>query len=383
MKILSITRKTLLEVLREPLHLGLIVFFPVALLGFYYMAFGQAKSAGLATYLRVLVVNQDAGPAGEELLAVLRAQEWEDKPIFDLSVIADASAGRTLLLERKAALLLVIPPDFARTLAAVAAGGGPAVVTMVGDPASDQYIFARSILESIVREFSRDTAGFPAVSTPVRYGYIPGTGEMSDFDFGVPGMIVFGIVFVMITTAIAMVREQTFGTLRRLRLTCVHARDLLIGVTLAQGGVLALQIPLSFGAALALGFVNNGSLLLAMFICALIGLGAVGVGLIIACFSRTEGDVVNLASVALLPLVFLSGAVFPLPAAPLVIIAGQTVEAYDLLPTTHGVEALRRVLVLGDGIGAIGYELAGLTVLSLLILTAGIVLYQRLQMRSV
>ena len=60
MKALSIAGKSLRELTREPLLWGLLLFFPMFLVGFYYVAFGQTKE-GLATYLTVLVVNEDAG----------------------------------------------------------------------------------------------------------------------------------------------------------------------------------------------------------------------------------------------------------------------------------------------------------------------------------
>ena len=56
---------------------------------------------------------------------------------------------------------------------------------------------------------------------------------MSDFDFGVGGIIIFGVMFVMVTTATVMVRENVTGTLRRLQLTGIGAGVLLLGVTLS------------------------------------------------------------------------------------------------------------------------------------------------------
>jgi hypothetical protein len=61
-KSLVIARKSLVELWREPLFLGLLLFFSMALVGFYYLAFGQTES-GLATYLTVLVMNEDTGAA--------------------------------------------------------------------------------------------------------------------------------------------------------------------------------------------------------------------------------------------------------------------------------------------------------------------------------
>jgi ABC-2 type transport system permease protein len=394
MKALSIARKSLLELLREPLLLWLLLLFPAAFVGFYYVAFGQTKE-GLATTLSVLIVNDDAGAttadssyweAGADLIEVMRQAEWEGDPIFDVEVVTDRRAADIALRERKALLLLAIPPDLTRTLIDGLSGVdrvSPAAVSLVGDPGSDSFVFAHSFLNWLVREFAKQAAGWQDDPLTITYEFLPGTGTMSDFDFGVVGLIVFGIMFVIITTATVLVRENVAGTLQRLRLTCAGAADLLVGVTLAQMVAAAVQMPITFGAALAMGFHSHGSLLLAMGIGLLLNLSAVGLGLIVACFARNDGDAVNLASGVLVPMVFLSDAMYPMPDAPLFTVAGRTIQAYDLLPATHAAEAMRRVLIFGEGPRDIAYELVAMTLLSLILLAVGVVLYQRLRMRTV
>ena len=377
MKALSVARKTLLELWREPLLLGLLLLFPVALVGFYYVAFGETEG-GLATYLSLLVLNEDEGLVGDELIEVLRTTEWDGEPVFDLTPISEPRAAEIALRERKVALLLVIPPDFS---AALVAGASPAELSLAGDPNSDTFIFAQSFLSGLLREFVHMTEDWQEIP-PINYEFLPGTGTMSDFDFGVGGIIIFGVMFLMISTATVMVRENVTGTLRRLQLTGIGAGVLLLGVTLSQMAAAAVQVPITFGAAAAMGFQNNGSLLLAMLIALLVALSAVGVGLIVACFARNDGEATNLASVALVPMVFLSGALFPMPAVPLFSVGGQTVELCDLLPATHAAEAMRRVLIFGEGAEAIAYELVMMTVLSLVLFAIGVVLYQRLKLQG-
>jgi hypothetical protein len=72
-----------------------------------------------------------------------------------------------------------------------------------------------------------------------------------------------------------------------------------------------------------------------------------------------------------------------MPEAPLLTVAGRTVQVYDLVPAAHAGEAMRRVLVLGDGVGAIVYELVALTLLSVLFLGVGVWLYGRLRLKNV
>ena len=377
MKALGVARKTLVELWREPLLLGLLLLFPVVLIGFYYVAFGQTEG-GLATYLSLLVLNEDEGQAGGELVEVLRETEWDGEPVFDVGLVTDRRAAEIALRERKVALLLAIPTDFTKALSA---GTHPAELYLAGDPNSETFIFAQSFLSGLVREFVHKAAGLPDEAPPINYEFLPGTGTMSDFDFGVGGIVIFGIMFLMITTATVMVRENVTGTLRRLQLTGIGAGVLLLGVTLSQMVTAAVLVPITFGAAVLMGFENNGSLLLAMVVGLLVALSAVGVGLIVACFARNDGEATNLASVALVPMVFLSGALFPMPAVPLLTIGGQTVELYDLLPATHAAEAMRQVLIFGAGPGDIAYELGMMTVLSVLLFAIGVALYQRLRLQ--
>lgn len=200
---------------------------------------------------------------------------------------------------------------------------------------------------------------------------------MSDFDYGVGGIIVFGITFSVILTAEVMVREDIGGTLKRLRLTRVRAFDLLLGVTLAIMLIALVQVPITLGGALLMGFDNNGSLLLVLGIGLLMSLNSVGIGLIVACFARTPADATNLASAALVPLIFLTEAMYPMPALPIGSIGDRTIQLYDFLPATHASEALRRVTIFGENVADIAYELTALVILSVMLLALGVVLYQR------
>ncbi len=389
MKVFSIMRKTLLELLREPALLGLMFLFPILLLVFYYVAFGKTDQ-GIAKFLTVLVVNEDTGTtnaegtawqAGADLIAALRAEEFEGSPLLNIIETTDRQAASTMLLERRAAMLITIPADFSQALEAAAAGMPfePATITLMGDPNSGNSVFARSLVEGIIQALVPAVTGTPEALTAA-YTFVPGTGTTSDFDFGVSGIIVFGIVLLSVTTASVLVREHVSGTLRRLRLTRARARDLLLGVLLSQMLLALLIVPVTFGAALLFGFHSNGSLLLAIFIGLLFSVSVVGIGLIVACFARNDGEAANLSAVVGVVMVILSGAMYPMPAAPLFTLGERTIQLYDLLPPAHAGEALRQVLIFGEGLDAIGFEITALTVVSAGFLMAGVMLYQRLQL---
>jgi ABC-2 type transport system permease protein len=314
----------------------------------------------------------------------MRGIKFEGAPVFHIMPVTDPQATEISLREHKATVWLRIPPDFSQKLAEAAAGdlSVPTTISLVGDPHAHNYLFAQSLIEQLVREFVDYTLGWQNDGLIVDYEYLPGTGTTSDFEFGVPGMIVFGVMLLVVTTAQILVRERVNGTLRRLRLTSLSAWDLLLGVTLAQMAVALVMVPFTFGAACLMGFQGQGSLLLAMVVGLLLNLGTVGLGLIVACFVRSESEAANLGATVGVLMVIVSGAMYPMPDAPLLTLAGQTVQVYDLLPPTHATEALQQVLLFGEGAGAIGYELAGLSILSGLFLAVGAGLYQRFQLHK-
>ena len=373
MKILAVARKTLREYWREPLLLGLLLAFPIMLLAVYAIAFRDSDE-GLASYLTVLVENHDQGERGDALIEALRTAEYEGLPLFDVAPVERTEYARVSLREHKAALLLVIPADLTECIESATL----ADVQMVGDPYSDSYVFARGLVKGVLDEV---VAGRPLDAWPVSYEFLAGTGTLSDFDFGVPGLIVFGIMFVSVTTAMTLVREDVSGTLQRLQISSLSAAELLIGLSLAQFVVAMVQVPVTLGAAVLMGFKSNGSLVLALGIGLLLSLAAIALGLITACFARSDGEAANLGSVLGVMAVLLSGAMYPMPAAPLFDLAGRTVQVYDLLPTMHASEALRRVLIYGAGAGEVAYHLVSLGVLSVLFLGVGVLAYGRLRLR--
>ena len=387
MKALSVARKTLVELWREPMLLGLLFFFPVMMIWLYDIAFGQTDQ-GLSRYMKLLVINQDQPAEGQRLggqfIETLQTIEFENQPVFNISLPTSQNFAQIALREHKAALLVIIPPNFTLTLLNAAQGfppDTPATITLIGDPASDNYAFARSLLEGLIDEFSKQAAGLKP-SITIIYEYIPGTGTTSDFDFGMPGMIVFGIMFLVVSTAMIMVRENVAGTLKRLRLTSLSAGELLLGVTQGQMFLAIIMVPLVLGTAVAFGFQSRGSLLLAIGVGLLLSLAAVGLGLVTACFAHNDSEAANLGASLGVLMVLISPALYQTPYAPLFTIAGHTVQIYDFLPTTHAAEALRRVLLLGDGFAQITYQMAWLGALSILTLGIGVGLYGKLQMKK-
>ena len=118
-----------------------------------------------------------------------------------------------------------------------------------------------------------------------------------------------------------------------------------------------------------------------MLIGAVTAVAVVGVGLIVAAFSKTVSQAFIIANFPLIFFMFFSGAIYPLPRVHLFEVAGRVIGLYDVIPPTHAVVALNKILTLGAGPEEVLYEAISLVVLSALYFAIGIWLFHRRHMR--
>ena len=187
---------------------------------------------------------------------------------------------------------------------------------------------------------------------------------------------------LIVQVAMTVAREVECGTLRRLQLTRMTSFDLLSGIGLTHVLVAVASVALTFLTASLLGFRSQGPLWVAILVGAVTSLSIVGVGLLVACFSRTVSEAFIYANFPLILLMFFTGAVFPIPPIPLFAVAGRTIALFDILPPTLAVAALSKVLTLGAGLGDVIYELTVLSLLSAAYLAGGVWLFKRMHLRT-
>ncbi len=365
MKILLVARKSLIEILREPQLLGLVLALPVLFLGLT-----------AATYTGSLLVTHPVlvlapGDVGAPLVAELEAQRHVDgRPLLAVTPIASRAAADEALREQSATALLVLKGDPASV-----------PVTIVGDALNPRFYRAGILLDGAISRFVDRAAGRPEVIRLVEEP-LAAAGPQSEFDLYAPGMIVFALLMLVPQTAMLVSRELRWKTLRRLRLSTLTTRDFLGGISLAQLAVAVVQVLLVFAAALAMGFHQQGSLLLAIVVGLAISLSAIGQGLLVACFVENDSQAANVGSTFTMLQVFLSGAFFQFPPITLFTLAGHQIDLFDVLPASHGFLALQQVLSYGAGLPEIAFRLAATFVLSALYFAAGVVIFRRLQMRT-
>ncbi len=386
MRLWSVFRKSAREQWRDPLTLSLVLIFAPLVVLLYRLFF----PTGSTTYT-VLILNQDSGAqqaagrlwnAGDELIAELKKVTYADgSPMLIVERVADRAEGEARIRNRGAQLLLIIAREFSQALESGATTDA-ATVTYVGDLTQPYYAVAAVLANSVFEQFVRTALGQPM---PVRVTEEPlgASGARTEFENYVPGLLIFAVILLVFSAPMAVAREVEAGTLRRLQITRMRSLDFLGGITLTQMIVGVAALLLALAVAVLLGFRSQGPLWAAIIIGAIASLSVIGVGLIVACFSRTVTQAFLLANFTLAFFMFFSGAMFPVPRLTLFSLGGQSVALFDILPASHAVIALQKIFVLGASLSEVAYELIALTALSALYFAIGVWLFKRTQLTAV
>lgn len=201
---------------------------------------------------------------------------------------------------------------------------------------------------------------------------VPGLGQIGNFDHVAPGLMVFAVLLLVTSTSTSLAREAETGTLLRFRMARVPGAPMLAGVVAAQMTLAAVALAVMLAAAGLAGLDNEGSYLVAYAVLIATALFAVSLGVMVAGLARRREEAANISLLVALVAGFLSGAFFRMPDATLVRAGDVTVDAYDLLPTTHAVHALRAVLHDGAGLVEVAGDLAAILGLSAATLALGV-----------
>ena len=387
MKLLSVFRVSLREQLRSPWDLLLVlVLVPGLILTYWSFMSGGSTAYG------VLVINDDTGdcPVGDTAKscaaqAIERmAQVAYDSgnPMLRVSTVSSRAEAEQKLRDRDAAALVVLPADFSTAIrAARQTGQAQTKLTLVGDLNNPYYSVAAIVAGTALDDYVLQATG---QARPVLWAEeaIGGSGSRTEFESYVPGLLIAAVSLMLYSVAIAITRLIEAGTIRRLQITHMTSFDLLGGISLVYVLIAALSLVIAFWTAQALGFRSQGPLWLALVICILTSFAVIGAGLLTACFSGTTAKAAIVANFPLLILLFFSGSVFPMTKIDLFALGGRTFRLFDIIPHTHAVLALNKVLSLGAGLGDVAFELTMLIVLSALYFVAGVWLFKYMHLRA-
>ncbi|GIV01133.1 MAG: ABC transporter ATP-binding protein [Actinomycetota bacterium] len=176
----------------------------------------------------------------------------------------------------------------------------------------------------------------------------------------VPGLAAMILLFVgTVITSLGVVRERQAGTLEQLAVMPLRPWDVFLGKVAPYFLVACLDMAVVVIAGVLLFDVPfRGSVLVLALGAVLFLFVTLGLGVLISSVSQNQGQAIQLALMALLPQVMLSGLIFPLSSMA----AGVRWIGY-LLPLTYFVRISRGVMLRGAGLPALWPSFAYLAVI--------------------
>ncbi|MDD8026250.1 MAG: ABC transporter permease [Acidobacteriota bacterium] len=384
MRLLAVFGKTVREQARDLALLSMVL----VLCPFFVFLYWLIAGGGSTSY-KILVLNRDAGVVldgrglvkeGDRIVEALRGLAYRSgDPMLRVQAVSNRDAADADLRNRYAAALIVLPEDFSRMLHAPAAERSRfAPVVLSGDAGNGAYAVASVLvytgLDAVVQSLGGYTPPFNW-----KEEFVSDARPRTEFEAYVPGLLILSIILLLFTTALPLIREREERTLRRLRVSRLTVFDLLGGVGLAQVVIGAASIALTFATAALLGFRSEGSILAAGLTALLCVGSVVAVGLLTACFCRNATAVLTIGTLPFFLLMWFSGAAMPLSRLTLFVVGSRPIALNDILPPTHAVIALNKILSFGASLGDVLYELAMMAGLTVLYFAAAVWIFRRTQ----
>ena len=230
------------------------------------------------------------------------------------------------------------------------------------------------LAETVIDDIEEAAAYLRGTALPIDLEVSSVAGRpLSAKDAVVPSLIALSILWTgVLCGAILMVIEDEEGMRIRLRLTqmgpvaLVGSKLLLAtAVVFVQSAVMLLLAVVVFGA-----FTSNA--LLALLVIAAASFSCIGIGLVIAAFARQVAGAVILSVLVSFPLIFMTGAVFPLSQMP-----GFMQGIARAIPLTYAIEALSGVMLRGETLADVAWQIGILLAFGVGLLALGSLLVRR------
>jgi ABC-2 type transport system permease protein len=340
----TLLRREVRATLRDPFTLGAMVAVPlVALLAFSFVLSVDVKHLSLGIF------DGSHSPASRALVADLGSGDT-----FDAAPYPNAQSLRRALVNGEVSVAIVIPADFERRLQELPTGGDPPEVQAIYDGAEtvlagNAEAYLTGIVQAtgarlIARAGGAAAAGSaPGVSVRARALFNP---RLDGTPFMVAGTFGFVLSFLTtIITAVSIVNERLTGTFDQLQLTPATNLEILLGKLLPLGGVFAVDVAIMMGVAWALlGVWPRGSALFFLLVASVYVLTSLAMGLFFSATSATAAEAVQKTVLVSIPLVQLSGFIFPIRNMP------RAVQwLAECLPATHFIRVTRAIYLRAAG----------------------------------
>ncbi len=200
-------------------------------------------------------------------------------------------------------------------------------------------------------------------------------GQGDYIQFLGPGIIMMSVLFAAVFSGIDLIWDRQFGFLKETMIAPVPRWQIMLGKTLGGATVASFQGLIVFLMALVIGFRFHDPMMLplgALFVF-LVAVIFTSFGVAIASRIEDMQGFQLIMNFLVMPLFFLSGALFPLQGLPA---AMEVVTRVN--PVSYGVDGLRGALI-DSSVFGIATDLLVMVVLAVVLLAIGSYLFEKIQ----
>jgi len=166
------------------------------------------------------------------------------------------------------------------------------------------------------------------------------TGDVNLRTFMFPGVIALAVLFTAMFSAVSVVWDREFGFLREMLVAPVRRSSVMIGKCIGGATVAAFQGVIVIALAPLVNVPYNPLMVLTLLgEMIVLGFTVTAFGLVVAARVRQLQSMMGLMQMVLMPLMFLSGALYPLAGLP-----GWLNIAVKVNPITYAVHPLREAV---------------------------------------
>ena len=357
LRILALTRKELLAVLKDPRSRMSLLVPPLV----QALVFGYAATYDL-NHVPYAVLDQDRSAASHQLLAGLDGSGIFER-VADLHRVSDLA---TYIDDRRALLVVQIEPDFERRLLS----GASADVQVIADGRNSNTAgTALGYINSIVEQFNADwRSAHGLAATPLsitsRAWYNPNLETRWNMISGMIGTLT--LIQTMMLAAMSVAREREQGTFDQLLVTPFRPYEIMAGKALPSMVVGTIQATgVLLVAQLWFHIPFAGSYLTLYTGLLLFLLAAIGIGLLVSSVAATMQQALLYSLLLIIPFSLLSGLTTPLRNMPLALQYFTTIN-----PLRYAIDITRRVYLEGVGLDLLWSDLWPLALIAALTLAA-------------
>jgi ABC-2 type transport system permease protein len=355
---LSLTRKELTHIVRDPRTLAIMIVIPLVML----TVLGYAGTTDI-DHLRTAVYDGDKTSQSRELIEAYQTSNY-----FDIVQYVDKEDDLAYLINRGDVRgALIVPAGYGRKMAS----GEPTDVAFLidgSDPTVANTAFSASQLvgqavtsRKIEQNFGVSITTLPGVDVMPRVWYNP---NLESANFIIPGLMVMILfMFATLLTATSIVRERELGSIEQLIVTPIRAIELVVAkVTPYVLVSFFIVVEVLVAGVIVFGMPIKGSIPLLLGLSSLFLLTALGIGILISTLASTQLEAFLMTFATLLPTMFLSGFFFPIEAMP----RWLQLVTY-LVPARYAMVIIRGIILKGVGLEILMEQVVAVIIFSVVV----------------